>query len=99
MFCSDCNTESLILEARFCRKCGAALPTNGAPKGDNRAARWLALPFILIGRAIAYLSSFGRSGDAGSPRRAARIRQSTLGLSGNAKRVYRYLAGVTLRFG
>jgi hypothetical protein len=54
VFCSDCSTESLILEARFCRKCGAALPTNDAPKGDNRAARWLALPFFLIGRAISY---------------------------------------------
>jgi predicted transcriptional regulator len=102
MVCPLCATELLSPEARFCTKCGAPLPRRAA--GLIKAAsfgRAILLPLALVGRALAWPIR----------KRQERIRWRTKasgpnspindvhGLSDEAKRVYAYLASVTLRFG
>lgn len=99
MGCSHCATEPLSAEAHYCRKCGAGLPSR--QHQVVRAVRLLVLPLALVGRALAYPIRL----------RQERIRWLTEasgptspinevhGLSDGAKRVYSYLASVTLRFG
>ena len=72
MVCPRCATESLSPEARFCTRCGAPLPS-ARPSKVLSAVRFLALPLILAGRALAYPSSCGKSEAAGSLRRADSI--------------------------
>jgi predicted DNA-binding transcriptional regulator len=98
--CARCGAEPLNPAARFCSKCGAAL-SNVTTHRVPGAIRFFALPFILIGRAIANPVRW----------RQERIRWLTAAsgpqspinevasLSVGAKQVYAYLASVTLRFG
>jgi hypothetical protein len=98
--CARCGAEPLNPAARFCSKCGATLSSTTTHRAPG-VVRYFALPFIFIGRAIAYPSR----------RRQERIRWLTAasgpqspinevaGLSVGAKQVYAYLASVTLRFG
>lgn len=95
--CSHCGAQPSSEEARFCPKCGNALAT----KRQISVVRLAAFPLILIGRALSYPIR----------RRRERIRWLTEAsgrdspintvprLSDGAKRVYRYLADLTLRFG
>ncbi len=101
MICPSCAAKSSSSSARFCARCGATLSTNAAPRGTSGAGRWLVLPFILIGRAIAYPIKLWqerqrRLSEACGPDSAINY---VPGISHNARRVYRYLADVTLRFG
>jgi len=98
MVCPSCATEQLSPEARFCTKCGGPLPSAG-PRKFLGVVRFLALPLILVSRPLAYPIRL----------RQERIRWLTetngpnspvddvQGLSDEAKRVYAYLATVTLR--
>ena len=95
--CARCGSEPSSEEARFCSKCGDALPT----KQTISVVRLAIFPLIVIGRVLAYPMR----------RRRERIRWLTEasgtdspvnhvpGLSDDAKSVYIYLADVTLRFG
>jgi hypothetical protein len=99
MICAQCANETLNPEAHFCSKCGTPLPSRRATVAHW--VHWVAAPFILIGRLLAYPIKL----------RKERIRWLTKAsgpdspvndvprLSDNAKRVYAYLADVTLRFG
>lgn len=102
MICPQCAAEPQTPNARFCTKCGGALA--GLTRERSNAAvvgRVVAFPFVLIGRALLYPLR----------RRRERIRWLTEAsgpdspinavpnLSGDAKRVYTYLASVTLRYG
>jgi len=97
--CLHCAIEPLSAEAQFCRKCGATLTSR--PRKVAYAIRLLVLPIAFVGRAPWYPVRL----------RQERIRWLTEGewarLSDQrhwqpqrrAKRVYSYLASVTLRFG
>ncbi len=102
MTCPRCAAESLNAAARFCTKCGAVL-TTPEPSAPKRAgvAHWIAFPFVLLGRALSYpirkrqerIQWLTEASGPDSP-----IKQVP-GLSDGAKRVYAYLASVTLRYG
>jgi predicted transcriptional regulator len=97
--CPHCATEPLSAEAHFCRKCGAALTSR--PHKVVRAFRLLVLPFALVGRVLWYPVRLRQERirwltEASGP--ASPINE-VHGLSDGAKRVYSYLASVTLRFG
>jgi Helix-turn-helix domain len=99
MTCPRCATGPLSAEAQFCRKCGAALP--GRPHKVVRAVWLLVLPLALVGRALSYPIRLRQERirwliEASGP--ASPINDIP-GLSDGAKRVYAYLASVTLRFG
>lgn len=99
MRCPHCATEPLSPEAQFCRKCAAALASR--PHKVVRAVRLLVLPLALVGRALSYPIRLRRERtrwliEASGP--ASPINDIP-GLSDGAKRVYAYLASVTLRFG
>ncbi len=95
--CARCGAEPSSQEARFCPKCGGALAT----KRRVSLIRLAAFPVILIGRILSYpvrrrrerIRWLTEASGSGSPIHAVPR------LSDGAKRVYTYLAGVTLRFG
>jgi zinc ribbon protein/helix-turn-helix protein len=110
MACPKCAAEIFSDSARFCTKCGSSLfaaPITEPPKDAHTAGfarlllRALVLPFILVWRVASWWIEA----------REARIRwlaeaagpESPImhvhGLSDGAKRVYKYLADVTYRFG
>ena len=102
MACPRCDAAPLNPEARFCSKCGNPLPVRRTGIGKAASlAHWLAAPFVLIGRVLAYPIKL----------RQERIRWLTKAsgpdspindvprLSDGAKRVYAYLASVTLHYG
>jgi hypothetical protein len=96
MICAQCSNETLNREARFCSKCGGPFPARRAG-----VAHWIAAPFVLIGRLLAYpIKLRGEHirwlAEASGPDSAI---NHVPRLSENAKRVYVYLADVTLRFG
>ena len=96
MICNQCASETLNPEARFCSKCGTPLPSRRAT-----VAHWVAAPFLLIGRVLSYpirlrkerIRWLTEASDPDSPI------NHVPRLTDNAKRVYAYLADVTLRFG
>ena len=101
MTCPNCGAVVTPSgNARFCSKCGTPLArTKSRP--SLVAIRLLALPFVLIGRILAYPIRLRRKRvrwltEAGSPNASI---SHVPGLSEGAKRVYSYLASVTLRFG
>ena len=96
MICAQCAAETLNPKARFCSKCGTPLSPRRAT-----VARWFAAPFLLIGHVLACpirhrqerIRWLTEASDPWSPI------NDVPRLSDNAKRVYAYLANVTLRFG
>jgi hypothetical protein len=100
MVCPSCATEQLSPEARFCTKCGGPLPSAG-PRKFLGVVRFLALPLILVARALAYPIRLRQERirwltEANGPNSPIDDVQT---LSDEAKRVYAYLATVTLRYG
>jgi hypothetical protein len=100
MDCPCCAAEQLNPEARFCTKCGASL-VRARPRKFTGLVRFVALPLILVGRALAYPIRLRQERirwltDASSPSSPV---NDVHGLSDEAKRVYTYLASVTLRYG
>jgi hypothetical protein len=96
MICAQCTNETLNPEARFCSKCGAAFPSHGAI-----VAHWVAAPFLLIARVLAYPFNLRKEHirwlkEASGPDSPI---NDVPRLSDDAKRVYAYLADVTRRFG
>lgn len=100
MVCARCATESLSPEARFCTRRGAPLPS-ATPRKVLSDVRFLALPLILAGRALAYPVKLRQ--ERGRWLFEANGLNSPIndvhGLNDEAKRVYAYLASVTLRHG
>jgi hypothetical protein len=102
MGCPHCATEQLSHEARFCARCGAALPRRAA--GLLKAAslgRAILLPLALVRRALAWPIRKRQERirwltDASGPNSPI---NDANGLSDEAKRVYACLASVTLRCG
>jgi len=103
MTCPLCGSKPLNpKEARYCTNCGVVLSirASGASKAI-RTLRLLALPFIVVARAVAYpirkrrerIRWLREANESDSPiNRVA-------GLSDGAKSVYSFLAGVTFRYG
>ena len=100
MTCGRCGIKPSSPGARFCSKCGGEL-SSVRRHWSLTTVRVLVFPLVLVGRALTYPMR----------RRRERIRWLTEassadspvnhvpGLSDGAKRVYVYLADVTLRFG
>lgn len=99
MTCPHCAAKPTSSSARFCTRCGATLKRRaGAPVLVGRLA---VLPFVLLGRAMAWPIRRRRERrrwltEASGPDSPI---NSVAGLSPEAKRVYTYLASVTLRYG
>jgi helix-turn-helix protein len=99
MSCPSCAAEPSSAETRFCTKCGAALKSIAAVAPGGR--RWVLgmLPFVFLARALAYPFKQKRRrwlAEASGPDSPI---DYVGGLSDDARRVYRYLADVTLRVG
>jgi hypothetical protein len=97
MACSRCTAPSLNPEARFCSRCSDPLPVYRTGIGKTATvAQWLAAPFVLIGRALAYPIKLKRERirwltEASGPDSPI---NDVPGLSDGARRVYAYLASV-----
>jgi hypothetical protein len=97
MACPTCGAELFSEDAQFCTKCGHALYAREAGVSRvSRVLRLLALPFIVIVRAVAYPIRKQRE-------RIRSLQEATgpdspinrvLGLSDGARRVYSYLADI-----
>jgi hypothetical protein len=99
MPCPSCGAEPLNQDARFCSKCGAGLPTRRSKAVI--IVRLIAFPFVLFLRVLAWPIERRRErlrwlSEASGPDSPI---NRVPGLSDGAKRVYTYLASVTLRFG
>lgn len=100
MACSRCGAVPLDSQARFCTKCGATFEHAASPRRtwlwerfksfSLARGRTLTWPLKKRGERIRWLS------EASSPDSPI---NAVPGLSDAAKRVYSYLASVTLRYG
>jgi hypothetical protein len=100
--CAQCGPEPLSGEARFCSKCGKPVATLEPERPTSISiGRFIGASFTVLGRALAYpvkkrqerIRWLTEASGPGSPI------ENVSGLSEGAKRVYAYLARMTLRFG
>jgi len=98
--CARCAAKPSNPDARFCSKCGSTLTR---PHWIATSIRLLALPLILVGRALTYPIKLRRERTRWLTEASRSSPDSPVnqvpGLSPGARRVYSYLASVTLRFG
>lgn len=100
MRCAQCEVDGYSASARWCTKCGARFEDAGRASW-RQIARVALFPFALAGRILSAPVRFRRERrrwllEASGPDSPI---EQVPGLSDRAKKVYRYLADVTYRFG